>query len=344
VKAIVFRGDAKWGVEDVSTPTPGPGEVLLRTIMTGVCGTDEHLLHGGFIAKFPLIPGHEIVGEVVELGEGVTELSVGMNVAVDNAIYCGECGACRGGTPLFCSNFTSLGCNAPGGFAEHVLVRASKLYPIGSLDPAIAVFTEPTACALHGVDMLALKPASDVLLFGAGPTGLLLAQLLKMAGAARVTVAAPTVMKLELAARHGANETVQIDRAHPEDAVTRLKEIAPEGFDAVIEATGSTAIFEIAVSLTRIGGTVLVYGLAGENALAAVKPYEIFIRELTIKGSFAQANCIGRALFALQTGVVSTDGMITSQIGLNSFADALVNLKDSSQIKTVVVPATNQWL
>lgn len=341
MRAIVFRGDSKWGVEDVRTPTPGPGEVLLRTIMTGVCGTDEHLLHGGFIAKFPLIPGHEIVGEVVELGEGVTQLSVGMNVVVDNAIYCGECSSCRRGTPLFCSNFTSLGCNAPGGFAEQVLVRASKLYPIGNLDPSIAVFTEPTACALHGVDMLALKPASDVLVFGAGPTGLLLAQLLKMAGAARVTVAAPTALKLELAARHGANQAVQIDRAHPEDAFNRLRGIAPEGFDAVIEATGSTTILENAVSLTHIGGTVLVYGLAGENAVAAVKPYEIFSRELTIKGSFAQANCIGRALFTLQSGVVSTGGMITSRVGLESFADALANLKDSSQIKTVVVPTAH---
>ncbi len=338
MRAVVFREGSQWKVEDVQTPTPGPGEALLTIVKTGVCGTDEHLLHGGFIATFPLVPGHEMVAEVAAHGDGVTWPAIGTRVVVDNTVFCGECSACRRGTQLYCEKFISLGCNAPGGFAEQVVVRASKLYPIGDLDPDIAVFTEPTACAMHGVDVLGLSPASDVLIFGAGPTGLILAQLLRMAGAARVTVAAPTASKLALAAQHGAAHTVQMDRSNPRAALDRLRTIAPEGFDAVVEATGSTAVLESAVSLTRTGGTLLVYGLAGENATAAIRPYEVFSRELTIKGSFAQANCIGRALFALQSGVVSTQGMITSELGLADFGQALDNLKDSAQIKSVMVP------
>lgn len=338
MRAIVFREGSRWAVEDVPTPTPGPGEALLTLVRTGVCGTDEHLLHGGFIATFPLIPGHEMVGEVAALGEGV-DLRVGEKVVVDNTVFCGECSACRRGTKLYCSSFVSHGCNAPGGFAEQVVLRASKLYPIGDLDPDIAVFTEPTACAMHGVDVLDLAPASDVLVYGAGPTGLILAQLVRMAGAARVTVAAPTASKLELARRHGASHTVQVDREQPEAATAELRRIAPEGFDAVIEATGSVSVLENAIGLTRNGGTVLVYGLAGEDAVAAVRPYEIFARELTIKGSFAQYDCIGRALFALQSGAVSTEGMITDEVGLDRFDRALANLGDSAQIKTVVVPS-----
>lgn len=338
MKAVVFHGDARWSVEDVAAPRPGSGEALLRVIQTGVCGTDEHLLHGGFIAEFPLIPGHEMVAEVVELGEGVTEPPIGTQVAIDNTVFCGDCAACREGTPLFCRNFTSLGCNAPGGFAEYVVLRASKLYPLNGLDPDIAVFTEPAACAMHGVDVLALRPASDVLIFGAGPTGLILAQLVRMAGAARVTVAAPTRSKLDLARRHGADHIVQVDRDDATGSTRQLRDIAPDGFDAVIEATGSTRVLEEAIGLTKTGGTVLVYGLADEQALARIRPYEIFSRELTLKGSFAQANCIGRALFALQSGQIDTTGMITQKVHLADFDQALANLHDSEQIKTVVVP------
>ncbi|WP_051701439.1 zinc-dependent alcohol dehydrogenase family protein [Mycetocola saprophilus] len=336
MKAIVFREGSQWAVESIEKPVPGPGEALLRVIQTGVCGTDEHLLHGGFIAKFPLIPGHEMVGEVVELGPGEANAVVGDNVVVDNTVLCGKCHACREGNDLFCENFGSLGCNMPGGFAEYVVVDSSKVYPIGDLDPDVAVFAEPTACAVHGVDILNLKPASDVLIFGAGPTGLILSQLLKTAGAARVTVAAPTASKLEVATALGADHTVQVDRSNPEAASAALRDIAPRGFDAVIEATGSTAVLELAVSHTKTGGTVLVYGLAGENDTAAIKPYEVFSRELTIKGSYAQVHCLGRALFALQTGRVRTEGLITSKLNLDTFDQALANLHDSEQIKTIV--------
>lgn len=339
MKAIVFREGSNWAVEEVETPVPGAGEVRLRILRTGVCGTDEHLLHGGFIAKLPLIPGHEMLGEVEALGEGVTSPAVGTVVAVDNTVHCGECAPCLAGRALFCENFVSLGCNAPGGFAEYVVVRAAKTFPTLGLDPDIAVFAEPTACAVHGVDVLDLAPASDVLIFGAGPTGLILSQLLRMAGAARVTVVAPTESKLALARSLGADHTFVLDRANPAAVVAELRELAPSGFDAVIEATGSTALLEQAVGLTTTGGTVLVYGVAAEDAYARVSPYEIFSRELTIKGSFAQAFTMGRALIALRSGHIKTEGIATDVVGLNDFGRALSNLKDSSQVKTLVDPS-----
>jgi len=336
--AVVFDEGAVWSLESLPVPVPARGEALLRPIRVGVCGTDEHLLHGGFIAKFPLVPGHEIVAEIIAYGESTDGPAVGTRVVVDPTVFCGECSSCRRGELGYCKNFGSLGCDRAGGFADFVVASVAKLYPIGDLDPDVAVLTEPTACALHGVDVLGLKPASDVLIFGAGPTGLILAQLLRIAGAARVTVAAPTASKLSVALAHGADHAVQIDRSNPAAAAAELRAIAPEGFDAVIEATGSTSVLELGINLTRNGGTILVYGLAGEEALAAVKPYEVFSRELTIKGSFAQSNCIGRALFALQTGQVSTAGIVTSVIDLDGFQAALDNLHDSEQIKSVVIP------
>ena len=199
MRAVVFEEPHRWKLTDVPDPEPGPGEVRLRSVVTGVCGTDLHLLAGGFLARYPLIPGHEIVGQVESLGDGVDDVSVGDLVAADNTVLCGHCEYCRRDQPLYCRNFYSLGVNGPGGFAEYVVVQAAKCFPLGGLDPMVAVMTEPLACAMHGADVLALRPGSDVLLFGAGPTGLLLAQLLLHGGAARMTVAAPSRHKLDLA-------------------------------------------------------------------------------------------------------------------------------------------------
>lgn len=336
MKAVVFREGSKWAVEDVDTPVPGEGQALLKVLRTGVCGTDEHLLHGGFIAKLPLIPGHEMVGEVVELGPGADGPPIGTKVVVDNTITCGECGACSEGSPLFCENFISLGCNDAGAFAEYVVVRAGKTFPIGDLPVEVAAFTEPTACAMHGVDLLELKPASDVLIFGAGPTGLILSQLVRLAGAARVTVAAPTQSKLDLALEYGADAVVKMDRNDSSAAIAELRALAPRGFDAVIEATAAIPVFEMAIGLTKTGGTLMAYGVYAEDALAKVSPSEIFSREIRIQGSFAQNACIGRALFALQTGRIKTEGLATTVVGLNDFGKALDNLHDSSEVKTVV--------
>lgn len=338
MKAVVFREGAQWAVEEVPRPNPQEGQVLLEVIRTGVCGTDEHLLHGGFIAKLPLIPGHEILGRVVEHGPGVTSPPIGTVVAVDNTIHCGHCEPCLTGRALFCENFVSLGCNDAGGFAEYVAVQAAKTIDVAGMDITTAGLAEPTACAVHGADVLALRPGSDVLVFGAGPTGLILAQLLRASGAARVVVAAPTASKLKLARRLGIDETVQIDRGDPDAAEDALRALAPKGFDAVVEATGSTAVFELAVRLTATGGTVLVYGLAGEDATAKVFPYEIFARELTIKGSFAQAYAVQRAVAILRSGAIRTDGIVTDIVGFDDFGRGLVNLHDSSQIKTVFEP------
>jgi D-arabinitol dehydrogenase (NADP+) len=338
MQAVVFTGPGELSVTELPEPLPRPGEVLLRPVLTGVCGTDLHLLAGGFLARYPLVPGHEIVAEVLELGAEVAVPARGTLVAVDNTELCERCDFCRAGEPLFCENFRSLGVNAPGGFAELMVARAEKCFPIGGLDPMVAVMTEPLACAMHGADTLALDPGSDVLVFGAGPTGLLFAQLLLHGNAARLTVAAPSQAKLDLARQFGVDHTVLIDRADPAAATAELLDLAPLGYDAVVEATGSPAVLSECLPLTRTGGSVLVYGVADESDRWAISPYEVFARELTIKGSFAQTHCFGRALRALTSGRVRTDGIVTDTIPLSSFDQALAAVRSSSSVKAVVVP------
>jgi D-arabinitol dehydrogenase (NADP+) len=338
MKAVVYDQPRSFTVTEVAEPHPGPGEVRLRVVLAGVCGTDGHLHQGEFDPVYPLTPGHEIVGEVDQLGDGVTGLSAGQRVVLDNMQSCGMCPSCRRARPAFCHQLVAQGVNAPGGFAQYIVGPAGKCHPVDDLDVEVAVLAEPTACVMHGLDVLGLPPGSDVLVFGAGPTGLVLAQLLRYVGAARVTVAAPTAFKLEVAKAHGADETVQVDRSDPETSTKRLRELAPDGFDVVIDATGSVDVLSRCVALTRDGGTVFVYGMTEESAQLTVSPYEIFRRELVIKGSFSQAYSFDRAISALRGGRVRTEGIITHRFGLDDYGAALAALGDSACIKAVIQP------
>jgi len=230
-----------------------------------------------------------------------------------------------------------LGVTDPGGFAQYVVAPAGKCYPVDDLDLDTAVLAEPVACAMHGLDVLALRPGSDVLVFGSGPSGLILTQLLRSGGAARLTVAAPTPAKLELARSLGADEAVRFGRSDPEAGMAALRDLAPHGFDVVIDATGVVGVLEHGLQLLRDGGTLFVYGMAGEDARLAVSPYDVFRRELTIKGSFAQSFSFERAVRALRTGRVRSDGLVTHRFGLASYLDAISTVReDRSCVKAVV--------
>jgi len=339
MRAVVYDAPRQFDLRTVATPQPAVGEVRLAVEIAGMCGTDLHIHNGGFFSKYPLTPGHEIVGHVDALGDQVESLTVGQLVAADNTVLCGRCSSCRRDEPLFCRNFYSLGVNGPGAFADYVIVGAEKCFPVDDLTPSMAVMTEPTACAIHGMDVLDMKPGSDVLLFGAGPTGLVLAQLLVHGGAARVTVAAPTEFKLALAREYGVDQTVRVNRADPAASLDVLGAKAPDGYDVVVEATGSVAVAEVCLPLVRDGGTVLIYGMADEKAVLPFHPYEVFRRELTIKGSFAQTHCFDRALAVLRSGRVRTDGIVTHEFPLADYDRALEALSsDPLCMKAAIIP------
>jgi len=339
MRAVVYDKPFEFDIREVPERAPALGEVSLRPRVTGVCGTDLHLHAGEFFPSYPLTPGHEIVGEDAALGPDVTNLEIGQTVAVDNLLACGRCAACRSQRPHYCVQLRALGVTHPGGFAEQVLAPAHKCYGVDDMDLEVAVMAEPTACAVHGVDVLDLKPGSDVLVFGAGPTGLVLAQLLGHGGAARVTVAAPTAFKLELAHAHGADEVVKIRRDDPAASLARLRELAPGGFDVVVEATGAVSVLEQCLALVRDGGTVFVYGMAKEDDRLAVSPYEVFRRELTIKGSFAQAFSFDRALALLRSGRVRTEGIVTHRFAIDDYGKALeATRSDGTCLKATVEP------
>jgi D-arabinitol dehydrogenase (NADP+) len=338
MKAVVYDHPGKFAVREVAVPEPGPGEVLIRIQVAGVCGTDLHLHAGEFGPSYPLTPGHEFVGEVVSVGPGVGDDMIGRRFVVDNTASCGQCVECRRARPAFCRNLVAQGVNAPGGFAEYVVTASGRCFAVGDLDPETAVFAEPVACVVHGLDVLGMRPGSNVLLFGAGPTGLILTQLLAGSGATELTVAAPTQAKLDLARGGGADRTVLVDRNNPTASFDELRQAAPDGFDVVIDATGALVVLAQTLELTRIGGTVFVYGMTPESTKWPIAPYDIFRRELTIKGSFAQQFSFDRALSALRSGRVKTQDMISRRFNLDAYGEALNAVADSSVVKAVIVP------
>jgi D-arabinitol dehydrogenase (NADP+) len=339
MRALVYEAPRQFGVREVTQPRAGTGEVVIDVRLAGVCGTDLHLHAGGFFAEFPLTPGHESVGVVREVGAGVQRLEPGQRVAVDNASACGHCSQCSKGQPLFCENFLSLGVNAPGGFAESLVSPAHKVYPIEDVDDDVAVFAEPLACAMHGMDVLALEPGADVLMIGAGTTGLLLAQLLVHGGAGRVTVAAPTEFKLALASQYGVDRVVQITRDADKTFQT-LRDLAPDGFDVAVDVTGASSVVQQLPDLVATNGTVFVYGMCDADDRVQWSPYDIFRRQLRVKGSFAQVNCFDRSLAMLRSGRVRTDGLITHRFALEEYGAALDALaSDPTCLKAVVAPA-----
>src|SRR4051795_11284985 len=210
MKAVLYDAPRSFSVTDVPVPEAEPRQVRIKVDQVGVCGTDLHIHEGDFNAVFPLIPGHELVGVVDQVGEGVTRVRAGEQVTVNPNVHCGHCDYCLSGRLILCENLKGYGSNFPGFFAEYVTVPETHVFSVDGLPKDTAVFTEPAACAMHGLESLRLRPGSSVLVFGAGPTGLLLAQLIASGGASWVTVAAPSRFKLDPAATLGIDRTVQI--------------------------------------------------------------------------------------------------------------------------------------
>lgn len=339
MKAIQYSAARTFSVAEVPKPVPAPHQVVIRVKACGICKTDLSIHDGSFLAQFPLINGHEFAGVIDSVGSAVTEWKPGDRVTADNTELCGHCGPCRADKPLYCENFDSHGCNMSGGFAEYVLINHDKVFPISDrLSFEHATFAEPTACAVHGVDRIAPRLGDSVLMFGAGPTGIILAQLLRRAGAGKMVIADPHADKLDILRKYGFEDLVVIDKADPSRHTGEIKAIQPKGFDIVVEATGSAAVFERCFDFVHMGSKIVAYGMCAADAKVSVSPYDIFSQEYTILGSFAQTHCFGRALEYLESGTVRVDELISHRLSLEEYGKGLKLIMDKKARKIIVSP------
>jgi len=321
----------------VPIPQINDDQVLIKVTCCGICGTDQHLAEGEFISKFPLIPGHEIVGIISQLGRDVVGFSVGDRCVADNTILCDSCFFCRRGQYILCENFDSLGVTMAGGFAEYVAIQSKKVYKIKNLTDEEATLVEPASCAIHGLDKLNPPVGVEALIFGAGPTGIILAQLLKLNGASRVVIVANKGIKTQIARQLDAgDEYVELERDDPHSQWAKIKEDFKGGFDVVIEATGSEQVANDALGFVRRGGSLMIYGVYANSDLVHWSPAKIFQNEIKIIGSFAQTHCFPRAVAYLDSGKIRVKGMVTDVFSIREFDKALEKMKSKTACKVAL--------
>lgn len=340
MKAAVLTAPRTARIEERAVPTPGPRDVLVRVHTCGVCGTDSHIYEGEFLVRFPVVPGHELSGTVVEVGADVRHVRPGDLVAVDPNIVCGVCRFCRNGEVNLCENLTAVGVNRDGGFAEYCLAPAAQVYRLPEgLSLESGAFAEPVACCLHGLDRCGLRPGERVLVLGGGAIGQIMVQLCRSAGADQIVVSEPIRGRRELALRSGADQV--LDPAS-DDVVAAAAELTEGGADLVIECSGTTSAVEQGVRAARRGGRVLLFGVAAKDAVASIHPYEVFLRELSIFGSFVNPFTHARAISALASGRVKPETLISHRFRVEQFEDALRTSRSRDAVKVVVQPANSE--
>ncbi|KZS97156.1 GroES-like protein [Sistotremastrum niveocremeum HHB9708] len=324
MKALWYNAPRDFEIKQVPVPDVGDDDVLLKVSCCGVCGTDAHIHEGEFISRFPLIPGHESIGKIVKMGKNVKGFEIGDRCVADVGITCGSCFFCRRGETLLCENFNSRGVTLPGGFAEYIAYQQDKLYKIHNLTDEEATLLEPAACAIHGLDKLRPPVGVEVLMLGAGPTGLIFAQLLKQNGAHKVVLAANKGTKMDLAKKlNAADVYIELDRQNPEAQWEQIKKDYPYGFDVVVEATGVEKLANDSINYVRRGGTLMIYGVYENKALVHWPPAKIFGDEIRIIGSFSQTYCFPRAVAYLDSGKINVKGMVTDIFSLDDYQGAL---------------------
>jgi threonine dehydrogenase-like Zn-dependent dehydrogenase len=284
MRGLRFHGPGRFGIEDMPMPDPGPLEVRVRPVAVGICGTDTHILDGSFASRPPVVLGHEFAGHVDAAGSDVVEIREGDLVAIEPHVYCGLCRYCRTGREHLCLRKLAFGVHLDGGMAEAVVVPERTAYRLPQeMDPRIGALAEPVACCVHAMDRLQIRPGLSLALFGAGPAGLVLVALARLSGAEPIVVLEPDADRRAAARTFGASAVVD---AFAEDwREQTLSVVGADGFDYVIEAVGAPRVLESAIPLAARGGRVLVFGVADPNDTVAVKPQEVFAKELTILGT-----------------------------------------------------------
>ncbi|MGC4851457.1 zinc-dependent dehydrogenase [Micromonospora sp. DT15] len=346
MKVVRFHAPGDVRIEDAPEPTPGPAEVKIRVRACSTCGTDVKISRFGHhhIAP-PRVMGHEIAGEISEVGGDVTGWRPGDRVQVIAAIPCGTCAECRRGRMTVCPNQVSMGYHFDGGFAEYLVVPQNVLAVDGlnripeGLSFAEASVAEPLACVLNGQDLAGVGEGDDVVVVGSGPIGCLHVRLARSRGAARVFLVDLNRERLDLAAN-----LVQPDAAicgaetDVVDAVLKLTE--GRGADVVITATAAGVAQEQAVQMSARQGRISFFGgLPKDKPVISLDSNLVHYRELTIVGANGSSPEHNKeALRLIAGGAVPVADLITHRLPLDRTLDAFGIVARGEAIKVTIEP------
>jgi len=340
MKAAVLYNIRDIRISDVPKPKIGPSDVLIRVKACGICGTDVHFYKGEWKVKLPLIPGHEFSGVVEEVGESVKGVEEGDHVVAEPNITCGECYYCKmSERNFFCTNLKALGVDIDGAYAEYVKVPSKNIYKVpDELAFEEAAMVEPLACCVRGLDNVGIKVGERVAIVGTGPIGMLMIQLVKMWGATKVYAMDVLDERLKIAERLGADVVINPLTEDPREVI--MKDTNGIGVDVSIEAVGSVKAIETAFNLVRRGGRLLIFGVAPQEAVWCVKPFELYDKELKVVASYRSPFTFGRAVEIASARRVNLKPIISHIISLDEVPEIFkkIDRREKGIVKVIIKP------
>ncbi|HWO88990.1 MAG TPA: zinc-binding dehydrogenase [Gemmatimonadales bacterium] len=339
MKAAIFHGAHQpLRIEDVPTPQPGPGEILIRVAGCGVCHTDLHYIDHGTptFKQPPVILGHEIAGTVAAVGSGLTQWSEGDRALVPAVLTCGRCGFCRQGRENLCAAGTMLGNHIDGGFAEFVVVPAKDVVRLPEDVPLVegSIIADAVTTPFHAVVRRGRVAAGDwVVVFGCGGVGLSLVQVAAAVGA-RVIAVDVKPAKLAIATRFGAAAALDAGMPKLDREVRRITE---GGADVAFEAVGRAAAQNAAFDSLRAGGRLVLVGYSPETM--PLNAGRTMFREIEVVGSLGcRPVDYPRAVELVRQGRIRLMEMVTHRFPLDQIGEAFEVLRCGDAIRVVVTP------
>jgi len=289
MKAIVkSKAEPGLWLEDVPEPQIGINDVLIRIKKTGICGTDVHIYNWDTWSqqtiKIPTILGHELCGEIVEVGSNVSDFFIGDIVSVEGHLVCGRCRNCLAGRRYKCAHTLGFGVNTNGGFAEYMAVPYTNIWKHEkNVDTDVAAIFDPFGNAVHTALAFEIF-GEDVLITGAGPIGIMAAAVAKHAGARHVVITDVNPKRLELAQKMGDFTTVNVAEEKIEDVQKRLD--MKEGFDVGMEMSGNPQAFRDMLANMAHGGNIAFLGIPSDEF--AINWKTVIFNMLTVKGIYGR--------------------------------------------------------
>ncbi|KAL8585037.1 hypothetical protein ACOMHN_043673 [Nucella lapillus] len=346
MKALVKKKEeASYSYEDIPVPEPKEGEALLKVDSVAICGSDIALYKwdavARVIASIPFVPGHECAGTVVKTGPGVTCVTVGDRVAVENHFFCGECFQCKHENGAICSRMGQFGHGRKtqsGGCSEYTCVPAHYLYVIKrDLDAEEIALLEPLGVAHNAVERLAVE-GQDVLVTGSGPVGILAQSVAKALGAKRVIATDIEDKKLELARQMGADITVNTKNQDLKEVVMKLTDGV--GVDRICECSGVSSVVNSTFSMLRKGGHMCLVGLPKQPLHVENVLQDIVFKALTLR------TVHGRLIFHTWEQIealvadkkVDVKKVVSHRVPMSRFEDAFQALFSGNACKILLDP------
>lgn len=344
MQAAVLYGKEDVRLESVPVPEIGRGELLVRVRSALTCGTDVKVFRRGYHAKMitpPALFGHEMAGDVVGTGEGVTGFRKGDRVVAANSAPCGNCFFCQHGQENLCEDLLFNN----GAYAEFIRLPAriveKNTYRIpDDLDYKDAALIEPLACVLRGLNETGLRESGTLAIMGLGPIGLMFVRLAKYAFGARVVAIARRLEQIDRAMVLGADEGMLMGDSSALISAVKAT-TGGRGADVVIEAIGHPNTWEVATHLVRRGGVVNFFGGCSSGTKVGLDTSLLHYSEITCKASFHHTpSHVRRALDLIANGVVNASHIVNHEEPLSQLPQILSDLaqRRNGQIKTAIIP------